>query len=122
MMNLRWYCVCIVSLTLNGCATFGYTSTADYVEAVFRRQNAIATQVMMLTDIELSTEDEDELLQAETQMLQNCRLLNAYAVKEMNHESTSLLFKKRVKDSAESCDESVDEIESLLDDFDLLDD
>ena len=121
MINLKSYSICLLLLTLEGCATFGYTSTAEYVEAIFKRQNAMATQVMMLTDIEFSAEDEEELLQAETQMLQDCRLLNAYAVKEMNHESTSLLFKKRVKDSAEGCDESVDELESLLDDFDLDD-
>ncbi len=121
MINSKSWGLCLLLFTLNGCATFGYTSTADYVEAVFKRQNAITTQVMMLTDIALSAEDEAELMQVEAQMQQDCRLLNAYAIKEMNHQSTSLLFKKRVKDSAEACDESVDELESLLDDFDLND-
>ncbi len=119
MMNLKSFSCYLLLLSLNSCATFGYASTAEYVESIFKRQNAMSTLIMMLPDSELSAKDYDTLLQTEAKMQQDCQLLNDYAVKEMNHESTSLLFKKRVKDSAENCDLSVDEVESLLDDFDI---
>lgn len=111
----------VVSLT--GCAIFNnlfaYQSTAEYVESVFKRQNAISTQVMMLPETELDAEDYEELLQAEAKMQRDCKLLNDYAVKEMDRESTSLSFKKQVRDSAEGCDLSIEDVESLLEDFDL---
>ncbi|MDQ7090992.1 MAG: hypothetical protein Q9M50_10170 [Methylococcales bacterium] len=119
MMHLKSSALCLLLLNVTGCASFGYISTADYVEAVFKRQNSFSAQIMMLTDDQLSAEDYDILLQAESKMQQACQLLNDYAVKEMNHESTGLLFKKRVKDSAENCDLSADDVEDLLDDFDL---
>lgn len=98
---------------------FGYQSTAEYVESVFKRQNAISTQVMMLPETELNAEDYEALLQAEAQMQKDCKLLNEYALKEMDNESTTLMFKKQVKDSAEGCDLSIQEVEELLDDLDL---
>ncbi len=128
MMKMRFndYRFCALLLATNaltGCAVFhdvfGYQSTAEYVESVFKRQNAISTQVMMLPETELEPDDYDELLKAEVQMQKDCKLLNDYAVKEMNNESTSLMFKKQVRDSAEGCDDSVQEVEELLEDFDL---
>ncbi|NOQ34842.1 MAG: hypothetical protein GQ569_03000 [Methylococcaceae bacterium] len=124
--SLKRYAFYGVLLSLNGltgCAVFNeifeYESTAEYVESVFKRQNAISTQVMMLSGTELEADEYEELLQAEAKMQQDCKLLNDYAVKEMDRESTSLLFKKQVKDSAEGCDLSIEEVESLLEDFDL---
>lgn len=126
MMKVKYYRFCVTLLAANaltGCAVFhdvfGYQSTAEYVESVFKRQNAISTQVMMLPETELEPEDYDELLKAEAQMQKDCKLLNDYAVKEMNNESTSLMFKKQVRDSAEGCDDSIQEVEELLEDFDL---
>jgi len=119
MTNLKCLSFCLLLSLLNGCATFGYASTADYVESVFKRQNAISTLIMMLSDSDLSAKDYDSLLQTEAKMQQACRLLNSYAIKEMSHESTSLLFKKQVKDSAENCEASTDDVESLLDDLDI---
>jgi hypothetical protein len=125
-MKLQPYQLWLFGLSLNGltaCAVVndlvGYTSTAEYVESVFKRQNAISTQVMMLPDTELSTENYETLLKAESTMQRDCQLLNDYARKEINQESISLLFKKQVKDSAKGCDLSIEIVESLLEDFDI---
>lgn len=125
-MNLKSYNFCLLALSLNGlnaCAMindiFGYHNTAEYIESVFKRQNAISSQVMMLPDTELSSENYEILLHAEAKMQQDCQLLNQYAVKEINQESTSLVFKKQVKDSAVGCDLSIEKVESLLDNFEI---
>ena len=110
----------VLSLSnLTACATLGYQNTAEYVESVFKRQNAISTLVMMLADDELSAEEYELLLQAEAKMQQDCKLLNEIARKEINNESSNLLFKKRVSDSVEGCELSIEVVESLLEDFDL---
>ncbi len=99
-----------------------YQSRVDYGTSVFKRQNALSTEIMMIDDeMLLSKEDMDELLEVEMEMQQACRLLNEYALKEMDHEPISLLFKKQANDSVDDCAESISDVESLLEDVEIDD-
>ena len=99
-----------------------YQSRVDYGERVFKRQNALSTEIMMIDDESLLSEaDMEALLEVETEMQHACRLLNDYALKEMNREPISLLFKKRANESVDDCAESIGEVESLLEDVEIDD-
>lgn len=88
---------------------------AEYGESVFRRQNLITSQIMMLSEeSKLSVADSQKLQQAEAQMQKDCKLLNEYATREMENTNIDLLFKKQVKDSIQGCDLSIQKMESLL--------
>ncbi|MCK5728092.1 MAG: hypothetical protein KAG10_09525 [Methylococcales bacterium] len=110
------------SYTLSACTVMSYQSRVDYGTSVFKRQNALSTEIMMIDDeMLLSKEDMDELLEVEMEMQQACRLLNEYALKEMDHEPISLLFKKQANDSVDDCAESISDVESLLEDVEIDD-
>ncbi len=105
------------SANLSGCAvveSIGHTEAlAAYAESVFRRQNAMTTAVMMLYEDEIP--EESELSRAETAMYDACRLLNEYSTREMEGESMGVLFRRKVKASLKACDQSIQTLESLLD-------
>ncbi|MCK5925578.1 MAG: hypothetical protein KAG10_06780 [Methylococcales bacterium] len=99
-----------------------YKTRADYGKSVFKRQNALSTEIMMIDgEMLLSEDDMDELLDEEAEMQKACRLLNDYALKKINKESISLLFKKRANDSIEDCADSIGNVESLLEDLEIDD-
>jgi hypothetical protein len=108
----------LTGMSLNGCSLFQdmveQDNIAQYGEAVFRKQNEITSQIMMLSEAELSKEQYQKLQQAESQMQKNCQLLNEYASREMDKSSIDLVFKKRVRDSIENCDLSIQQIEHTL--------
>ncbi len=79
----------------------------EYAEALFKRQNQVTYQVMMLLEDEISINDEDRLSVAELEMHEQCHLLNEMAGYEMKGEKVSLYFKTMVKKSFKACDESV---------------
>ncbi len=104
------------SLLLSGCSVMEMITheqaLSSYAESVFRRQNEVTSQLMMLSDDEL--EEPEEVYQAEMNMHKACRLLNEYSQREMEGKPIGLLFKKRVRNSLEDCDESIQELEELL--------
>jgi hypothetical protein len=103
---------------LTGCALFqdwmNSESLAEYGESVFKRQNLITSQIMLLPETQLSGAQSQKLQQAEAKMHQDCKLLNDYAVREMDNANIDLVFKKKVRDSIESCDFSIQQIENTL--------
>ncbi|MCK5872283.1 MAG: hypothetical protein KAG26_05615 [Methylococcales bacterium] len=110
------------SYTLSACTVMSYQARVDYGERIFKRQNALSTEIMMIDDESLLSEaDMEALLEVETEMQHACRLLNDYALKEMNREPISLLFKKRANESVDDCAESIGEVESLLEDVEIDD-
>jgi hypothetical protein len=108
----------IASEWLAGCSLLDdmlqQDSIAEYGEAVFRKQNLITSQVMLLPETELSAENYQKLQQAESQMQKECKLLNEYATREMDKANIDLLFQKQVRDSISGCDASIQGIETLL--------
>lgn len=103
---------------LVGCSLFQdmweQDTIAEHGEAVFRKQNLITSQIMMLSESDLSAENLQKLQQAESRMQKNCKLLNEYATKEMDKAVINLSFKKQVRDSIENCDLSIQQIENTL--------
>lgn len=103
---------------LTGCTLisdiWNQDSIAEYGETVFRKQNWITSQVMMLSESDLSPENAQKLQQAESQMEKECKLLNEYASREMDKTAIDLAFQKRVRDSISRCDLSLQAMQSLL--------
>jgi hypothetical protein len=110
--------VLVGSVNLTACSLFQdmwqQDDIAAYGESVFRQQNLITSQIMMLSESELSAENSAKLQQAESVMQKDCKLLNEYATREMDKTAIDLLFKKQVRDSIKECDFSIHAVETLL--------
>lgn len=106
---------------LAGCATVPagslHDNFADYAESVFRHQNALISRLMMLNDND-ELADTDLLDKAEERMHDACHWLNEYAERESDGDSMSWRFKAKVQDSIEPCDRRIQELETLLGQYD----
>lgn len=123
-MALPGYRILLIALLVanTACSTLppsakNYDSFSAYAEAVFRHQNKLTSRLMMLNGSE-AIEDNSALLEAEQAMNDACRLLNEYAVREMDGTSMSLFFKRSVQASIEECDERILELETVLAEID----
>jgi hypothetical protein len=123
MSNHRLSCffyagVLLVFGNLTGCALIAdfwqQDALAAQGEAVFRRQNEMTSQVMLLSETELSESELQKLQQTEARMQQDCHLLNEYARREMEDESMDLAFQNQVKNSISACEASIQKIEATL--------
>jgi hypothetical protein len=120
-MNHRLFCgigVLFLSELLTGCSLISdvwhQDAIAQYGENTFRKQNLITSQIMMLSDADLSAENTQKVQQAESKMQKECKLLNEYAVREMDNAVIDLTFQKKVRDSISSCDASIQSAQTLL--------
>ena len=85
-----------------------------YVEEVFRFENSLTTEVMMMhASGELS--DHDPIWQAEQTMHQVCKPLNEFVSRESEGLSTGFFLRRRVMVSARDCDDAAHELKKLLD-------
>ena len=109
----------ISSQILSGCTLFSAALNRDYIESVFKRQNAISSHIMLISETELSKTDYEKLLQAESEMQRECRLLNQAAQESMDQQDSNLRFKKQVTDSVEDCNASLQEVESFLENLNI---
>ncbi len=114
--RLKRFLGCTLVLICQGCAdiaTIGNNDQiAEYAEAVFRKQNAITSRIMMSGG---ENENEDvKLRQAELAMYDACKLLNEYSSKEMDGETIGVLFKRKVRASIKGCDDSIHQVEIIL--------
>lgn len=107
----------LLGSTVMGCASLpagiAQDSFADYAESVFKHQNQLISRLMMLADSDDPIEDA-EFENREQAMHEACALLNEYAEHEISGEEMSWRFKLQVKDSIQSCDDSVRGLESLV--------
>jgi hypothetical protein len=113
----------LLSLMLSGCALpffGGYGGQGmsreeftHYVEGVFRLQNSISSEVMILQEGEDSKKYQ-AVLQAEQQMREACRPLNEYASRDIDGLSIGLFLRRRVEKSAIDCERKAEEVKSLL--------
>lgn len=85
-----------------------------YVESVFKLQNQLTSQVMMIAVSGEEYEDYDELLLAEQQMREACEPLNEYAVKEIEGSRIGFFLRRRVEKSANACERSAIKVGNLL--------
>ena len=113
----------LLSITLSGCAPpffGGYGEQGmsreeftQYVESVFRLQNSISSEVMILPEGDDSKKYQ-ALLQAEQHMREACRPLNEYASRDIDGLSIGLFLRRRVEKSAIDCERKAQEVKSLL--------
>ena len=86
---------------------------AHYVEEVFRFQNRMTSEVMMLTTTE-EGRDFAELLRSEQHMQEVCRPLNEYVARDIDGLSASLSLQRKVVKTTMDCDQAAHEVELLL--------
>lgn len=86
---------------------------AHYVEEVFRLQNRMTSEVMMLQDSD-DAKNSESLLLAEQRMQKKCDPLNEYVSLNADGLSTGIFLHRRVEQSAKDCERAAREVESLL--------
>lgn len=85
-----------------------------YVEEVFRFQNSMTSQVMMLLETG-EAGDHDRLLRSEQHMQKVCEPLNEYVSRDMDGLSTDFSLRRQVAKSTMDCDHAAHELKALLD-------
>jgi hypothetical protein len=121
-VNFPAYILIAIALMLSACAApfFGYGTNGlskeaftRYVETVFRLQNSMTSELMLLQE----TGDpryQDVLLAAEQSMQEACGSLNEYAARDGEGLRIGLLLQRRVEKSAQACEQAALKVKSLL--------
>ena len=86
---------------------------SHYVEKVFRFQNRMTSEVMMLQDSD-DIKKSEALLKAEQTMQRVCTPLNEYVSRDIDGLNIGLFLRQRVEKSAEDCEKSAQQLQSLL--------
>lgn len=111
-----------IAALLSGCAVSfgGYGANgqsreefAHHVEEVFRLQNQMTSEVMMLLESNEGQKPET-LMQAEQHMQQVCADLNEYVSRDIDGLSSGLFLRRRVEKSAIDCEQAALAIKQLL--------
>lgn len=84
-----------------------------HVEEVFRLQNQMTSEVMMLLESD-EAKKLQALMQAEQHMQQVCADLNEYASRDIDGLSIGLFLRRRVEKSAIDCEQAALAIKPLL--------
>jgi hypothetical protein len=85
----------------------------QHVEEIFRLQNQMTSEVMMLLENDDSQKSE-ALAQAEQHMQQVCADLNEYVSRDLDGLSSGLFLRQRVEKSAIDCEQAALAIKPLL--------
>jgi hypothetical protein len=120
---LRGLATLAMASLLSGCAIpfwGGYGANGQsleafehHVEEVFRLQNQMTSEVMMLIESD-ETKKYQALLQAEQHMQQVCADLNEYVSRDIDGLSSGLFLRRRVEKSAIDCEQAALAIKPLL--------
>lgn len=84
------------------------------VEAAFRLQNHLTSEMMLLQETEESSNNLEPILAAEQVMQKNCSYLNQYASRDIDGESPGLVLQHRVEHSLLDCENTARQLEALL--------
>jgi len=109
----------VIVYSLTGCSIIQpplnlTEETAVYAEALFKRQNTLTQQIMMLCEDELTPVEMNHIEQAELQMHRACQPLNQYAEYETEQVETSFFFRQKVLRSLNACEASVKSMSLIL--------
>lgn len=112
-----------IMLMLSGCSTpflGGYGAKGQsreeftrYVEGVFRLQNSMTSEIMVLQETD-DAKNHDALLQAEQHMQEACAPLNEYVSRDIDGLNISFLLHRQVEKSAVDCEQAAQKIKALL--------
>jgi hypothetical protein len=113
----------LISLMLSGCATpflGGYGANGQsreeftrYVEEVFRLQNSMTSEIMLLPETD-DAKNHDALLEADQHMQEACGPLNEYVSRDIDGLNIGLFLRRRVEKSAADCEQAAQKVKSLL--------
>jgi hypothetical protein len=122
-VNLPSLMLMSITLMLSGCATpfmggYGTKSLSKedfsrYVESVFRLQNHMTSEIMLLSETD-DVKNHDALLEAEQHMQEACGPLNEYASRDIDGLYIGLFLRRRVEKSAIDCEQAAQKVKSLL--------
>jgi galactokinase/mevalonate kinase-like predicted kinase len=84
------------------------------VEAVFRLQNRMTSEVMVMQEGDMSAKDQEAILQAEQLMEKNCGYLNEYVSRDIDGLSKGLFLQRHVEKSVLDCETAAHNVEVLL--------
>ena len=112
-----------ITLILSGCATpfwGGYGENGQskedftrYVEGVFRLQNSMTSEIMLLPETD-DAKNYDALLEAEQHMQEACGPLNEYVSRDIDGLNIGLFLRRRVEKSAAECEQAAQKVKALL--------
>lgn len=88
-------------------------SFSAYAESVFRLQNRLTSEVMMLPDTN-GKNNPSAIVQAEQRMHQACQALNDYATQKTEGLGISLWLPMRVRQSAVACENAAKTLQAAL--------
>lgn len=126
LIDRRWIggATFVIAVLLQGCMPFSLgkygpdeQSREEFekrVEAAFRLQNRMTSEVMVLQDDGIGTKDQEAILQAEQLMEKNCNDLNEYVSLDIDGLSKGLLLQRRVEKSLLGCEMAAHGVEVLL--------
>jgi len=124
LVNFHGCALIFIVMIVTGCAASfdrGYGAKRQsreeferYVEDVFRLQNNMTSEVMMLTESEDNSQSHVTLIRAEQDMQKICAPLNEYASRDSEGLSVGLLLSHSVEKSAVDCERAARQVESLL--------
>lgn len=86
---------------------------SQHVEDIFRLQNQMTSQAMMLLDNDEAKKPE-ELIQAEQHMQHACADLNEYVSRDLDGLDSDLFLRRRVEQSAIDCEQAAKAVKPLL--------
>jgi len=120
MKNIKYcFLTLLISTLLVNCSVvkkpFAYKGKEiEYAESLFKRQNQVTQQVMILLEDEIALDDEEMVSDAELKMHDACHLLNDIANRERNGEEMSLYYQRQAHSSFIGCDQAVKAMETIL--------
>ncbi|MBU2570774.1 MAG: hypothetical protein KJ725_12240 [Gammaproteobacteria bacterium] len=114
----------ILAFVLSGCAKpfwGGYGDTGlsrdafeVYVEQVFRFQNRLTNEVMLLSLRSEDLNQFNDIYLAEHKMHEICSPLNEYVAKSMDDQNAGLLLMRRLERSVAPCEQAAQYVDLLL--------
>ncbi len=115
----------LINLLLSvGCASLPFSgygpdrqSLEDFekrVEAAFRLQNKMTSEMMLLQDADIPKENQEVILAAEEEMRSKCGDLNEYASRDIDGLSKSFLLQRRVENSVAACESAARLLDTLI--------
>jgi hypothetical protein len=121
--NLLELMLLLTVLLLPGCASplfGGYGAEgrtreefAKYVEDVFKLQNHVTSQLMILMESG-DIKSQQPITKAEQHMQEKCSPINEYASRDIDGLNIGFTLRRQVEKSAEDCDKAAHELKSLL--------
>jgi len=118
-----FFLLLMISILFSGCSLVGESvksveNISNYAELLFKRQNFLTQQVMMLLEDDIAEVEDEKIYQAEDQMHEACHLLNEYANREIDGKGTSIFFRRLLQRSFDKCEEKVIQMDLILKDID----